>query len=108
VKVLEVLSPSGAVAVGGTQSVQALVDIDGLSPDDVQVQLVHGPVGGADDLARAAVVPMTNVGTGDGGAALYEGSFTCTSVGRYGFTVRVLPYHPGLQSPVELGRIAWA
>jgi starch phosphorylase len=84
------------------------VGSDGLSPDDLQVQLVHGAVASTDELFDVSVVPMTHVGTVDGGAARYEGSFTCSAVGRYGFTVRVLPYHPGLQSPVELGRISWA
>jgi starch phosphorylase len=108
VKILDVSSPTGAVEVGQVREVHADVVLDGLAPGDVQVQLVHGPVGPNDELTDVAVVPMQHAGTDDNGAAHYEGSFTCRFVGRYGFTVRVLPYHPGLQSPVELGRIAWA
>jgi hypothetical protein len=36
------------------------------------------------------------------------GTFPCDDAGRYGYTVRVLPAHADLSSPVELGRIAWA
>jgi starch phosphorylase len=36
------------------------------------------------------------------------GTPTCTQAGRYGFTVRVVPRHPNLVSPAELGLAAWA
>ncbi|MFM7537422.1 MAG: hypothetical protein ACKO91_16725, partial [Acidimicrobiales bacterium] len=55
-----------------------------------------------------AVVSLACTDRPDGGPAVYEGSFHCERNGRYGFTVRVLPSHPGLSAPVELGRIAWA
>ncbi len=61
---------------------------------------------------RATVSPMTAATDptpeADGGAARYDGAFTCDRPGRYGFTVRVVPCHPDLANPVELGRIAWA
>ena len=38
----------------------------------------------------------------------FAGSFDCFHPGRYGFTVRVVPHHPDLVSPVELGLVAWA
>jgi starch phosphorylase len=37
----------------------------------------------------------------------YRGHFTCERTGRYGFTVRVVPHHPDLVTPVELGQVAW-
>ena len=38
-------------------------------------------------------------GDGDDGLARYEGGFRCDQAGRYGFTVRVVPRHPGLDQP---------
>ena len=38
----------------------------------------------------------------------YEGVLSATSAGRYGFTVRVVPHHPDLATPAELGLAAWA
>ena len=38
----------------------------------------------------------------------YRGELTCATAGRYGFTVRVVPSHPDLAQPVELGKVAWA
>ena len=38
----------------------------------------------------------------------YNGSFACEHAGRYGFSVRVVPAHPDLADPVEMGCIVWA
>ena len=43
-----------------------------------------------------------------GGTHCYKGSFTCDRAGRYGFTVRVVPRHPDLVGPAEMGLAAWA
>ena len=37
--------------------------------------------------------------------AVYRGEVPCTEPGRYGFTVRVVPTHPDLATPMDLGRI---
>ena len=42
------------------------------------------------------------------GSLRYVGSYVPTAAGMYGCTVRVLPNHPDLTTPMELGRIAWA
>ena len=71
------------------------------------MQLVHGPVGQDDELVDPALVPMTLVSS-SGSEARYRGELAAGIAGRYGFTVRVVPSHPDLAQPVELGRIAWA
>ncbi|HEX2193040.1 MAG TPA: alpha-glucan family phosphorylase [Acidimicrobiales bacterium] len=94
--------------VGGTRSVRARVSLGDLSPADVEVQLIHGPVSPTDELADTAVAPMVPEGVEEDGRARYSGSFTCEQAGRYGYTVRVVPTHPDLRSFAEVGRIAWA
>ena len=89
--------------------VAAVVALGDLGPDDVEVQLLHGPVGQDDELAEPeVVVAWTPAGAADDGHLRYRGRFTCERAGRYGFTVRVVPAHPDLVTPVELGHIAWA
>ncbi len=78
------------------------------TPVDVEVQLLHGLVGQADELEQPTVVTMAAAVEGATGNRRYRGQFACEQAGRYGFTVRVVPAHPLLTSPVELGRIAWA
>ncbi len=89
------------------RAVEATVALGDLSPDDVTVQLAHGPVGQGDEITDVELVTMALVGT-HAHEARYRGEFRCAAAGRYGFTVRVLPAHPDLAQPVELGRIVWA
>jgi glycogen phosphorylase len=106
VEVLSVETDVTVAKLGTDRTVEAEVALGRLGPDDVEVQLVHGPVGQSDELERPAIVPM--VPTGEGGTRRYRGSFSCQEAGRYGFTVRVVPAHLELVHTVELGRVAWA
>jgi glycogen phosphorylase len=94
--------------LGSSRTVEAVVALGTLSADDVDVQLVHGPVGQGDELTERSIVSMTPAGTADDHHARYIGSLQTERAGRYGFTVRVVPRHPDLVSPVELGLAAWA
>jgi starch phosphorylase len=108
VAVTGVHADSGTAELGAKRAVQASVRLGSLTPDDVDVQLVHGPVGAAEEITTPATVNLVCGAQEGDGSYRYEGSFDCGSSGRYGFTVRVLPSHPQLNTPVELGRIAWA
>ena len=94
--------------LGTARTVEAVVSLGQLSPDDVQVQLIHGPSGQGEELSSPTIVSMEPAGAADDNHLRYRGSFTCDTAGRYGVTVRIVPAHPDLVSPVELGRIAWA
>ncbi len=112
VSVQAVDEPLADADLGGTRTVSAVVDLGGLGPDDVQVQLVHGPVGHTDELTDGAIVPMALVGPAGEvlgvGHHRYQGTFTCDAPGRYGFTVRVVPSHPDLLTWADVGRMAVA
>ena len=107
VAVLAVETDVSVTTLGADRTVDAEVQLGDLSAADVEVQLVHGVVGQQDEIDPPTIVPMHPV-TDAGGTTRYRGSFTCAQAGQYGFTVRVVPSHPHLVSPVELGRIAWA
>jgi starch phosphorylase len=94
--------------LGSSRAVEAVVALGTLSADDVDVQLVHGPVGQGDELTERSIVSMTAAGTADDHHARYIGSLQTERPGRHGFTVRIVPRHPDLVSPVELGLAAWA
>jgi len=97
-----------AVADLGTErTVEAVVSLGDLTPADVQVQLLHGPAGQGEELVSPQVVSLEQAGAAEDGHLRYRGSFACEQAGRYGVTVRVVPNHPHLVTPVELGRIAW-
>jgi len=107
----EVHSDAGsAVAeLGESRQVEVLVALGSLSGDDVAVELLHGPVGPHDEMTETSVVTLHLVGLGEESAQYrYQGSFSCSHAGRYGYTVRVVPSHPDLLIPAEMGCVAWA
>jgi len=113
VAVGEILSDSLTADLGSNRRVSADVMLGTLSAPDVDVQLVHGPVGPTDELTDTSIVTMTLVPPtpsepGVTAVHRYEGTFTCERAGRYGFTVRVVPSHPHLSTFAEMGRVAWA
>jgi starch phosphorylase len=97
-----------AVDVGGERAVEAIVALGELGPDDVDVQLVHGPVGQGDELTSRTILSMTHAAPIDDLHARYTASLITEHAGRYGFTVRVVPRHPDLVSSAEMGLAAWA
>jgi starch phosphorylase len=99
--------PESVTELGSERTVEAIVSLGELGPGDVEVQLIHGPVGQGGELAEVTIVPMTETGPADDGHLRYTGAFTCSQAGRYGATVRVVPHHDGLVTPVELGLISW-
>ncbi len=104
VSVMKVSDSVEVTDLGQSQTVSAHVSHGGLDPVDLAVQLLHGPVGEADELIDPVVTAM--VANGPDGH--YSGSFEPGQAGRYGFTVRIVPAHTDLVTPVELGRVAWA
>jgi starch phosphorylase len=91
--------------IGDVLSVRAFVYLDGIGPDDVEVQLVHGRVSDADVLADTETMPLHHTESYDGGQHRFEGDVRLTRTGAFGYTVRVLPRHDGLASGAELGLV---
>jgi glycogen phosphorylase len=84
--------------------VTAQVELGFLTPDDVTVQILHGPT----DSSGSFVGSPSIVDMSADDAGTWSGTYTVEVAGAYGFTVRALPTHAGLISPVELGLAAWA
>ncbi|WGY03861.1 alpha-glucan family phosphorylase [Nocardioides sp. QY071] len=94
--------------VGAVLHVRSYVALGELSPQDVEVQLVHGRVDAEDDIVAAAAVPLTLVESDDGGRHRFDGDVELGRSGPFGYTVRVLPRNPLLVAPAELGVVALA
>jgi starch phosphorylase len=97
---------------GDILEVRADVRLDGLSPDDVAVELLYGRTDDDDRLARDRSVHRLSSGDGgdegDEDVRTFTGSLPLTVTGTFGYTVRVVPFHPRLVSPVELGLVTYA
>jgi len=109
VRVRAVESEVAPAELGAERTVRADVTLGGLTDEDVSVQLLHGPVGPNDELTGTQAVAMRPEGPGQSeGDHRYQGAFSCSQAGRYGFTVRVVPSHPDLATPAETGCVTWA
>ena len=95
--------------LGQPQRVVAYAGLGGLSPEDVCVQLVHGPLDSSDEVKMQHIETMvlTHQEPDEGGWC-FEGSFTCGQPGRYGFALRIIPAHPDLLTYAEVGCLTWA
>jgi starch phosphorylase len=86
--------------VGDSLHVRANVDIDGLSPDDVAVEVVYGRARDGDRLVDLNHATLSFV---DGA---FEGTVPLDRAGSFGYNVRVVPRHPLLASEAEMGLVA--
>jgi starch phosphorylase len=93
--------------VGSQLDVKARVQLGGLSPEDVEVQLFHGTVDSLGDIPNPRTVTMSHNGAHDGSAWFFQGTIPCRSSGQQGYAVRVLPRHAILSNPFEPGLICW-
>ncbi len=94
--------------VGDERRVEAQVALGALGPGDVDVQVLHGPVGEGGMLIDPQVVSMSDAGAIDEVHRRFVGTFVPAVAGRYGFTARIVPSHPELESKVSLGLLRWA
>jgi starch phosphorylase len=94
---------------GDMLEVHADVRIDGLSPDDLAVELLYGRTDEDDRLERDhSVYRLSPAGDGVDGARTFTGTLPLSVTGTFGYTVRVRPSHAQLVSPVELGLVTYA
>jgi starch phosphorylase len=100
---------SDAPELGGGMDLHVFASLGSLSPEDVDVQVVHGRVkGDADELVDTTTTPLTLAETYEGGRHRFDGHIQLSKAGSFGYTVRILPRNPHLASPAELGLVAFA
>jgi glycogen phosphorylase len=94
--------------VGDDMQVKAWVQLGELAPKDVSVQIYYGRIGATGDITEGEIAPMALTEEKKGTALLFTGTIRYFKSGKHGFTVRILPDHPDLNSPLETGHILWA
>ncbi len=106
---VEAVQADGAdpMCVGLSLAVKARVNLGGLAPDDVEVQLFHGAVDSLGDIPNPKTEPMSHNGSAEGATWAFAGTIPCRTSGQHGFAVRVLPKNGDLGSPFEPGLVCW-
>jgi len=93
--------------VGDKINIVAYIDLAGLTPNDVLVQSVHGPLN-AEGLIESPILSRLDAdGTSKSGEFIFKGTITCVTSGRHGHTVRIMPINENLQDPFKMGLIIW-
>jgi glycogen phosphorylase len=108
VVVRRVSSGQAEPALGSRLKVRAVVELGNLEPDEVEAQIAYGRVDDADELQEVDVLPLKQEGQRSDEGWLFEGEVPLVTPGAFGYTVRVVPRHPSLIHPAELGLVAWA
>jgi starch phosphorylase len=93
---------ASAPVMGRELAVRAVVELGGLAPQDVRVEVAYGSVDDNDELRGPARTPLELV-NGGGPLQHYAGTVPLDRTGTFGYTVRVLPDHPLLADLADLG-----
>ena len=94
--------------VGSRLQVSTLVKLGQLSPEDISVEMYYGPVDGWGNIRDGSAVRMEYDRPAEHNSEhWFCGSVCCKKAGRYGVAIRILPHHPDLTNPHDLGLILW-
>jgi glycogen phosphorylase len=98
---------SQELEVGDQLQVQAQVQLGGLKPTDVSVELYYGPLNHAGLIRDGATLPMLIAQSKGKGRYIFAGAILCRTSGQHGYALRIVPQHEDLGSPFEMGLIRW-
>jgi starch phosphorylase len=93
--------------VGEDLPVRVVVDLGGLAPEDVAVELYYGPLDPKRSITDGRVVGMKAAEHVGGNLHRYVGAVPLLVSGRHGFIVRVRPHRAGTLRAVEAGLVVW-
>ena len=93
--------------VGDEFTVTTHVTLGDLNPDDVRVEVYHGPVDTENAIVKSHSGIMQSDSQNGNGEHVYKQSVQCKAPGRYGFTVRVCPDGKDWNN-IMPGFITWA
>ncbi len=97
---------SASLKVGDSLAVECRVDLAGIDPSEVQVQVYTGRVTSHEELESPYTVVMKHTGTDERGH-VYSARVKCQHAGRQGFAVRVLPANDALVHSLVPGMVRW-
>ena len=106
VSVRRVDDPLKQMTFGEAMEVQVAVNLNGLAPEDVCVELLIGRASHAGQDSELEAIPMTSAGW-DKKECLFKLELMPELCGRLMHRVRVYPHHELLTHPFETGLMVW-
>ena len=107
VKVVSASIEQKEVRVGYALKVSAKLDLGALGRESVVVQVYSGSLGVDGEIESRAVDEMKWAETTSDGKDLYEGFIPLGTSGMFGYSVRVMPYHPDMVDQFGLEHMTW-
>ena len=96
------------VKAGTSLTVCALVELGNTDPAQVSVECYHGSVDTWGNIKEGLATQMTYTHAAEeDGTHWFEVTIVCDKTGQHGVAIRILPKHPDLVNPHELGLIRW-
>jgi starch phosphorylase len=71
------------------------------------VELYHGPLDDDGQLHTGQAIEMQLAAAMENRKVKYTVAMPCTRSGMTGYTVRVLPHHPDMADPRDMGLVRW-
>ena len=100
--------PERRLKFGKSLHIQVAVQLNGLTPEDVTVEVLIGRPGPQGTFSRhARHYPLGTRGVTDSGETLYAIDLTPESCGRLEYRIRIFPSHPDLIHRFETGLMIW-
>jgi starch phosphorylase len=108
IKFIKVVAEDGdALKVTEKFTVEAWLNVDGIAPDDLSVQVYFGHLDPGDQIVNGQFIEMELAGKEAKTTFRYRVEIPCQATGQHGYGLRVLPKHPELTHPYEMGLITW-
>ena len=108
VSVQDVTSEDGRdILTGDRLKIRTKVKLGNLQPDDVTVEAYYGILDHHGDFAERDT-EVLELKSSDNGIYTFEGQIPCRNVGRFGFTVRIMPSRNRLENRFIMGLVTWA
>jgi len=94
--------------VGQQIRVEAVVEVGGLSAEDIMVELYYGTLDEDGQLTAGDAIRMAQADRESNGRIRYSVEMPCGHSGMTGYTVRVMPCHGDLEDTRNMGMVRWA
>ena len=108
VKILDITAPNESERKVGEQlSISASLETGKLKPEDLCVEVYYGQLDTNGMIEKGNSMRMEIKNQDETGAYVFQANIPCESTGKHGFSIRVLPHHPELPNPHEMGLIKW-
>lgn len=92
---------------GHEEEVEASINLNGLEPSDVAVQVYSGPLDGDHNIVDGQTTPMSSCGQSSDGNFLFKSKLKLFESGLHGYSVRILPSHSSLLNSSGLEMLKW-